>query len=82
MEILALKLSPGAKLYNAGHIKGVEEYLFILEGTVNVIVNNEKITLYPHDSIRFTADIPHSIENASEQKVEILIYLHSMPRAD
>lgn len=78
LEVLALELPPGEKLNNTGHMKGVEEYLFILDGTVKVTVQNERILLHSQDSIRFAADISHTIENASDKQAKMLNIIHYM----
>lgn len=76
MEVLSIELPAGAKLDNTGHMQGVEEYLFILEGTAKVVVHNEEIILYAQDSIRFAADIMHTIENVSDKQAKILNIIH------
>lgn len=72
LEILEIDLAPQAGLNNAGHAKGVEEYLFVLAGVVNVTVHTEEITLYPHDAIRFAADSAHKIKNQGDQSAKFL----------
>lgn len=76
MEVLHIDLSPGSKLSNEGHIKGVEEYLFALHGSVNVSVHDEKVLLHANDSIRFTADTKHTIENTTEYPAKLLNIIH------
>jgi XRE family transcriptional regulator, regulator of sulfur utilization len=72
MEILQIDLSPKSVLSNIGHMKGVEEYLFVLEGTVNIYVYGEEIILAADDAIRFAADNSHEIKNLTEHKVKML----------
>ncbi len=72
LEALAIDLTAGAALDNAGHMKGVEEYLFVLDGAVEVSVQQEKISLRAGDSIRFAADTAHRIENAGEGAARLL----------
>jgi transcriptional regulator with XRE-family HTH domain len=72
LEVLAIDLATGAALDNAGHMKGVEEYLFVLEGAVEITVQREKIALRARDSIRFAADTAHRIENAAAVTARLL----------
>ncbi|MDT8903240.1 helix-turn-helix domain-containing protein [Anaeroselena agilis] len=72
LEALAIDLAPGAALDNAGHMKGVEEYLFVLEGAIEVTVQREKIGLRARDSIRFAADTAHRIENVAAGAARLL----------
>jgi len=76
MEILHIDLAPRSELNNDGHMKGVEEYLFVLEGCVQVTVHGEEVALQPYDSIRFAADTSHRIENTAESPAKFLNIIH------
>jgi transcriptional regulator with XRE-family HTH domain len=76
LEVLAIDLAPGASLDNAGHMKGVEEYLFVLEGMVEVTLQQEKIALGARDSIRFAADAAHRIVNAGNGAARLMNIIH------
>ena len=76
MEILQLDLSPKSKLSNEGHMKGVEEYIFVLDGSVSIVVHDEEVTLQLSDSIRFAADTRHTIENITERHAKLLNIIH------
>lgn len=76
MEVLAIDLAPGASLDNAGHMKGVEEYLFVLDGSVEVTLQQEKIALGSRDSIRFAADTAHRIANAGNCAARLMNIIH------
>lgn len=76
MEVLAIDLAPGASLDNAGHMKGVEEYLFVLEGVVEVTLQQGKIVLGSRDSIRFAADTAHRIANAGNCAARLMNIIH------
>lgn len=76
IEILRIDLAPKSTLNNEGHLKGVEEYIFVFEGSVNVIVHDEEVTLYPNDSIRFAADTSHKIANTAEHWAKLLNIIH------
>jgi Predicted transcriptional regulators len=48
------------------HLDGVEEYIFVLHGKLDLILNGSKITLDENQAIRFRADVPHSYRNPYE----------------
>jgi len=75
-EVFNIDLAPKSKLSNEGHIKGVEEYIFVLNGSVNVVVHGEEVILHSNDSIRFTADTNHTIENIAEHPAKLLNIIH------
>jgi transcriptional regulator with XRE-family HTH domain len=49
------------------HFDGVEEYLLVLTGSLELIVQNETLTLQAGQAIRFRADIPHEYKNPHSQ---------------
>jgi len=42
------------------HQHGTEEFVYVLEGTLTVVVDEEKTTLAEGDSVSFDSSIPHS----------------------
>ena len=54
-----------------------QEFLYVLEGTLTVILNNEEQLLYPGDSLHIESTNPHTWFNASEEPVKLLIVVAS-----
>ncbi len=50
-----------------------DEFLFILEGSIDLILGNDRISLCGGDSIYFNGRIPHVPKNTSEGKTRFLI---------
>lgn len=71
MEILELVLAAGSTLSNPGHMKGVEEYLLVAEGSVTVEVAGKQILLNKDDAIRFAADTFHEINNIAAVEAKL-----------
>ena len=63
MEIFSKELEPGAKFESDGHRKGMEEYLLICEGMLQLHVADDVYELHSGDSIRFVANVKHSYHN-------------------
>ncbi|MGB0774475.1 MAG: cupin domain-containing protein [Akkermansiaceae bacterium] len=49
-----------------------EEFLTVLEGTVNLLLGDENHKLEVGDSIYFNAEVPHCVQNAGETDARIL----------
>lgn len=62
-EIFYIEFDSGCQHNSESHNKGVEEYVFVIQGKLDLILNGEKITLKEKQAIRFEADIPHSYIN-------------------
>lgn len=54
------------------HTKGGEECNYILSGEIVVTLNDKEFFLTEGDCIRFNPDIPHKIENRSNQKASYI----------
>ena len=50
------------------HTKGGEECDYVLEGTIEVLLQDKQFILNEGDSIRFNPETPHKIENKSSKK--------------
>ncbi len=49
-----------------------EEFIFVLEGEMEVILNRHKDVLYPGDSIYYDSTIPHKVQGHKEAPARIL----------
>ena len=46
---------------------GVEEYVFMVHGTLKMLIGRNEVTLQEKQSIRFGADISHAYHNVSDK---------------
>lgn len=67
MEIFLIEFDPGVIHKSPPHTDGVEEYIFIARGKLNITVNNEIIVLAEDKSLRFKANVPHIYRNPSDE---------------
>lgn len=60
------------------HNDGVEEYIFVTHGKLDIVLNGTKVTLRERQAIRFEANIPHSYVNSYKGTCNIynLIFYH------
>lgn len=63
IEVFLKVFEENAFLESDGHSPGVEEYLMVFEGAMEVGVNGKKHILKTGDSIKFIADGPHKYWN-------------------
>jgi len=64
-------LNPGDNRGSNFTHKG-QEFLYVLEGTLTVLLDKEAFTLQPYDSIFLDASTPHYWQNNTEQPVKFL----------
>lgn len=70
MPILVV-LHPGDNRGNNFTHKG-QEFLYVLEGTLTVLLKDQKFTLEPNDCIFLDSSKPHYWQNRTEQPVKFL----------
>ena len=56
-----------------------EELLYVLSGTLNLVLENESHTLQAGDSAHFDARLPHRLTAAGERDAEVLVVAHVPP---
>ena len=54
-----------------------EEFIYVLDGEIEVMVGENKNILNPGGSIHFNSSITHKLRNISELKAELLVILYT-----
>jgi quercetin dioxygenase-like cupin family protein len=62
LELYILRMDAGAILDSKPHSPGSEEYLTVLEGSLEVRAGAHTESLGPEDCVIYAADVPHSIK--------------------
>jgi len=75
-EILKLEIAPHSKLSNSGHMNGIDEYIFVIKGSIKLILENEEFVLIEGDSIRFKGQHPHEFINCYKGTVNLINILN------
>lgn len=71
IEIFHIEFDAGCRHTSEKHNAGVEEYILVRTGTLQLILNERKITLTEKQAIRFKADIPHSYNNPFDKQCTV-----------
>lgn len=66
LEAFYIEFDAGCNHYSDKHNDGVEEYVFIMKGTLNMLLNGQTVILKEKQAIRFEANIPHAYLNPYE----------------
>lgn len=59
VEIFYIEFDAGIRHFSQAHAKGVEEYVFLVEGSLNMTVDGKEVRLEEKQFLRFAADVPH-----------------------
>ena len=68
LELYQISLKPGGELASSPHFLDTEEFLTVLDGSLQIKVGEETKDLYKGDTARYGADLPHSITNVSDEE--------------
>ncbi len=77
LEIHKIMIEPFSKFSNPGHMKGVDEYILLIEGEIKLNVKRFEVDLYQGDSIRFKGDAYHEFINKTEitaHLINVMVY--------
>lgn len=67
-EVFTIELEPGSNHISIPHNDGVEEYIIVTEGQIEITIDNKKFILEKGNSIKFMANRPHTYKNISTDK--------------
>lgn len=77
MEWYDFKLSGGGCLQSAAHAKGTVEHLTCQIGRLDVTAGEESFTLTDGETVRYRADLPHTITNPTNENAQAILVVAS-----
>jgi quercetin dioxygenase-like cupin family protein len=77
MEPFIVTLEPATVKASKTSAHDGEEFIFVLEGEMEVILGNHTDVLYPGDSIYYDSNIPHRVQCHQEKVTKILAVLYT-----
>ena len=71
VETFYIEFDPGCRHFSDKHNDGVEEHIFVLRGTLRLVLGDRPVEVSEKQAIRFRADIPHAYQNATGDRCEV-----------
>ncbi|WP_027415158.1 helix-turn-helix domain-containing protein [Aneurinibacillus terranovensis] len=75
-EIFSIVLEPGCSHESEAHHAGVEEYIMVCEGTLEVLIEYETYVVKQDSAIHFQAGRPHIYRNSNTDTVKCFLVIH------
>ncbi len=75
-EMLELTLLPGYERLSDPHEQGVTEHVVVLRGKMELLLDDQWITLTPGSGVRFAADQPHGYRNSTDARAVFYNLIH------
>lgn len=63
MEMFYIEFDSGCHHASEKHNDGVEEYIMVLSGKLQLLINGNEVVVHKNKAIRFRADVPHEYNN-------------------
>ena len=77
MEPFIVTLEPATVKASKTSVHDGEEFIFVLEGEMEVVLGNHTDVLYPGDSIYYDSNIPHRVQCHQDKVTKILAVLYT-----
>jgi XRE family transcriptional regulator, regulator of sulfur utilization len=75
-EVLYLEFAAGVDYHAEGHAPGTEEFIYCIEGTLELGPSEHEVTLNAGDAGQFTADIAHRYHAPDGAKALLIMNYH------
>ena len=63
MEVFWIEFDPECRHTSEKHSDGVEEYIMVLSGKLQLVIDGAEIVVCSNEAIRFRADVSHEYNN-------------------
>lgn len=67
LEVFYIEFDAGVQHDSMPHVEGVEEYVFLVQGKLKMLIGGKEVFLQERQSVRFGADVPHAYHNVSDE---------------
>ena len=71
VETFYIEFDPECRHSSDKHDEGVEEHIFVLRGTLRLVLGDRPVEVSERQAIRFRADIPNAYQNVTGDRCEV-----------
>lgn len=71
VETFYIEFAQGCRHSPDKHNDGVEEHIFVLRGTLQLVLGDKTIDVSERQAVRFRADMPRAYQNLSENECAV-----------
>jgi XRE family transcriptional regulator, regulator of sulfur utilization len=68
-EVFTVELDPGIRHESKPHNEGIEEFITVIKGVLEITVGEQNYTLSYGDGIRYAANVYHCFENKTDSEI-------------
>ena len=63
IEVFYIEFDPECQHASEKHNDGVEEYILVLSGKIQLLIDGKAVVIQKDEAVRFRADVPHAYNN-------------------
>ena len=71
VEMFFIEFDSGCCHASEKHNDGVEEYILVISGKLQLVLNGQEVIIEQKQAMRFRADVPHSYNNPFDEKCTV-----------
>ncbi|MDE7243933.1 MAG: XRE family transcriptional regulator [Oscillospiraceae bacterium] len=71
VETFYIEFDPDCRHFSDKHNDGVEEHIFVLRGTLRLVLGDKTVDVGEKQAVRFRAGMPHAYQNLSESQCAV-----------
>jgi transcriptional regulator with XRE-family HTH domain len=71
VETFYIEFDPDCSHSSDKHNDGVEEHIFVLRGTLRLVLGDKTVDVGERQAVRFRADMPHAYQNLSRDECAV-----------
>ncbi len=77
LKAFRVTIDPLAEHKGVGYRHDGEEFVFVLAGSVEIVVGDHVNRLAANDSLHFNSGIPHNLKNVGQETAELLVVIYN-----
>lgn len=71
IEVFYIEFDPECRHESKKHNDGVEEYILIMSGKLQLLIDGKEVIIQKDEAIRFRADVPHEYNNPFSEECTV-----------
>jgi transcriptional regulator with XRE-family HTH domain len=79
LEVYHATFAPEGAIVSDPHYRGTAEIFTVSKGKFRVVTEGNSVDLKPGDSVRYSGDVNHSIQNLTSNKAEAFLVVYYEP---
>ncbi len=77
MKAFRIRIEPKSAHQGVGYRHEGEEFVYVLSGSVEILVGEQKNDLGPGECLHFNSGVPHKLTNTGDSEAELIVVVYT-----